>query len=71
MDANNTLKNPKSSREVFIDSMVESTLLSVEKALEFGLPKNKMSLSVKMSDIQDMVKSYELLSAKTDLPLHL
>jgi len=71
MDQNNKLSEPKSSKEVFIDSMVESALLSAEKAIEFGLPKEKIILSVKMSDIQDMVKSYELLSAQTDISLHL
>jgi (E)-4-hydroxy-3-methylbut-2-enyl-diphosphate synthase len=35
MDENNRLRNPKSSKEVFIDSMVESALLSAEKAIEF------------------------------------
>ena len=71
MDANNELENPKPANEVFIDSMVESALLSVEKAEEFGLPRNMMTISVKMSDIQDMVASYKLLSSQTDLPLHL
>lgn len=71
MDENNRLRNPKSSKEVFIDSMVESALLSAEKAIEFWLPKEKIILSVKMSDIQYMVKSYELLSQKTDIALHL
>jgi (E)-4-hydroxy-3-methylbut-2-enyl-diphosphate synthase len=51
--------------------MVESALLSAEKAIEFWLSKEKIILSVKMSDIQDMVKSYELLSSQTDISLHL
>ncbi len=71
MDENSKLENPKSAGEVFIDSMVESALLSVEKALEYGMSDNMMTISVKMSDIQDMVKCYTLLSEKTDLPLHL
>ena len=71
MDENSKLENPKSAGEVFIDSMVESALLSVEKALEYGMPDNMMTISVKMSDIQDMVKCYTLLSEKTELPLHL
>jgi hypothetical protein len=35
MDENSKLSEPKSSKEVFIDSMVESALLSAEKAIEF------------------------------------
>ena len=71
MDSNSKLTKPKPANEVFIDSMVESALLSVEKAEEFGLPRNMMTISVKMSDIQDMVASYKLLSSQTNLPLHL
>ena len=71
MDANSKLEHPKQAGEVFIDSMVESALLSVEKALEYGLAENMMTISVKMSDIQDMVSCYTLLSEKTNLPLHL
>ena len=71
MEANADLENPKEAGQVFIDSMVESALLSVEKALEYGLPKNMMTISVKMSDIQDMVQCYTMLSERTDNPLHL
>ena len=71
MDENSQLENPKSAGDVFVDSMVESALLSVEKALEYGMPENMMTISVKMSDIQDMVRCYTLLSEKTNLPLHL
>lgn len=71
MDSNSKLKDPKEAGEVFIDSMVESALLSVEKALEYGLAENMMTISVKMSDIQDMVECYTRLSSKTNLPLHL
>ncbi len=71
MDENSQLENPKTAGEVFIDSMVESALLSVEKAIEYGMPENMMTISVKMSDIQDMVKCYTMLSKKTQQPLHL
>ena len=71
MDANSQLNQPKEASEVFVDSMVESALLSVEKALEYGLAENMMTISVKMSDIQDMVSCYTQLSEKTNLPLHL
>jgi (E)-4-hydroxy-3-methylbut-2-enyl-diphosphate synthase len=71
MEVNATLKNPKEASEVFVDSMVESALLSVEKALEYGLAENMMTISVKMSDIQDMISCYTQLSEKTNLPLHL
>jgi (E)-4-hydroxy-3-methylbut-2-enyl-diphosphate synthase len=71
MDDNAKLADPKSSRDVYIDTMVESAILSCARAVEVGLPENRLLISVKMSAIQDMVEAYERLAAKTDIPLHL
>lgn len=71
MEQNAKQANPKTDREVFIDSMVESCLLSVQKAQEFGLAKDKIILSVKMSDVQDMIEATQKLHEKIDCPLHL
>lgn len=66
MDAN----TDKSDREVIIDAMVESALRSVKLAEKEGL--TDIVLSVKMSELPDMVKAYELLHSKnTGYPLHL
>jgi (E)-4-hydroxy-3-methylbut-2-enyl-diphosphate synthase len=48
--------------------MVESALRHVDmlKSLDF----QQMKISLKASDVQRTVKAYRLLSAKTDLPLH-
>ncbi len=71
MDDNARLPEPKSSRDVYIDTMVESALLSCARAAEVGLPEDRMLISVKMSAIQDMVEAYERLSDRTRIPLHL
>lgn len=71
MEKNSKLPKPLSAREVFIDSMVESCVLSIKKAEEFGLARNKIILSVKISDVQDVIEATEKLSAATDCPLHL
>lgn len=71
MEQNAKQSNKKSDREVFIDSMVESCLLSVKKAQEFGLAKDKIVLSVKMSDVQDMIEATRKLHEQIDCPLHL
>lgn len=71
MKKNAKLKKPKSTKEVFIDSIVESAILSIEKAVEFWLPKNKILVAAKVSDVQDVVTINEKLSKKTDCPLHL
>ena len=45
-----------------IDTMIESAQRSVEAALKFGAPENKIVVSVKMSEIQDMIAAYERVS---------
>jgi (E)-4-hydroxy-3-methylbut-2-enyl-diphosphate synthase len=71
MDKNAALKNPKDSKEVTFDAMIQSALTNAEHAQKLGLPKNKIVLSVKMSILQDMVTVYSLLAQKCDYVLHL
>jgi (E)-4-hydroxy-3-methylbut-2-enyl-diphosphate synthase len=59
MEANAKLADPKSAQDVYIDTMVESGIISAEKAVEWGLPENKIIISVKMSDLQSMIAAYE------------
>lgn len=70
MDANNELENPKSSKQVMLDTMVESARRSVELAEEVGLPSNKIIISCKMSHVQDVVHVYERIAELLDYPLH-
>jgi len=37
MESNAKLVNPKSANDVYIDTMVESGILSAKKAIEWGL----------------------------------
>jgi (E)-4-hydroxy-3-methylbut-2-enyl-diphosphate synthase len=53
------------------DAMVFSAIQSAKKAESLGLSKDKLVLSVKMSDVQDMIKVYQRLAAQTDYVLHL
>jgi (E)-4-hydroxy-3-methylbut-2-enyl-diphosphate synthase len=76
MDENAALKNPKSDKEVIIEAMVQSALQSAAWAKEMGMKSDQIILSVKMSEIPDMVRAYELLhercvKQKTMYPLHL
>ena len=70
MDANNKLKEPKSSKEVMLDTMVESAKRSAELAESVGLPSNKIIISCKMSHVQDVVEVYRRISDEVDYPLH-
>jgi len=71
MDENGRLQNPKPAEEVMIDAMVESATASAAMAREYGMTADKIVISVKMSQVQDMVRAYQLLAAQCDYPLHL
>ena len=71
MDANARLAEPRDSRDVMIEAMVESALRSAELAESVGLPHDRMILSAKVSRVGDLVDVYRVLAARTDLPLHL
>ena len=71
MEANAKLENPKSANDVYIDTMVESGIISAKKAVEWGLAENKIIISVKMSDLQSMITAYERIAKLCDYPLHL
>lgn len=71
MDANNDLKEPKSSKEVMIDTMLESAMRSTKLAEEVGLASNKIVVSCKISGVQDLIEVYTRLGDMCDYPLHL
>src|SRR6056297_2541602 len=70
MDANSKLENPKSSKQVMLDTMVESARRSAELAESVGLASNKIIISCKMSHVQDVVHVYERIAELLDYPLH-
>src|SRR6266576_1780288 len=71
MDANAEQAEPRESRDVMIDAMVESAMRSAELAETTGLPHDRIILSAKVSRVRDLVDVYRLLAVRTDLPLHL
>lgn len=71
MDANNELDQPKSSKQVMLDTMVESAKRSAALAEEVGLPSNKIIISCKMSGVQDLINVYQRIAEEVDYPLHL
>lgn len=70
MDANSKLEQPKTSKEVMLDTMVESARRSSELAERVGLPANKIIISCKMSHVQDVVHVYERIAELLPYPLH-
>ena len=71
MDANALLPEPRESRAVMIEAMLESALRSAALAEETGLPHDRIVLSAKVSGVQDLVEVYDSLAARCDYPLHL
>jgi (E)-4-hydroxy-3-methylbut-2-enyl-diphosphate synthase len=71
MDANGKRNIPKSFNEIMIDTMIESAQQSVGLALDLGLKKDHLVVSVKMSEIQDMIAAYQRVAPLIDVPIHL
>ncbi len=71
MDANAALAEPRESRDVMIDAMLESALRSAHLAEEAGLGHDRIVLSAKVSGVQDLIEVYTRLAARCDYPLHL
>jgi (E)-4-hydroxy-3-methylbut-2-enyl-diphosphate synthase len=71
MDANAVLAEPRTSRDVMIDAMIESALRSAELAERTGLGHDRIIISAKVSNVRDLVDVYRILAARCDYPLHL
>ena len=71
MDENAKLKNPLSSDALMREALIQSALESAEQAIAWGLPKNKIVISCKVSLVQDLILIYQELAKRTIYPLHL
>jgi (E)-4-hydroxy-3-methylbut-2-enyl-diphosphate synthase len=71
MDANAKADEPLDAESIMSEIMVTSALQSADKAVELGLPKDKIVLSCKMSGVQDLIRVYERLAQRCDYALHL
>ena len=64
MDENAASANPRDARAVTREAMVQSALLSAERAEEIGLPKDHIILSAKVSAVQDLIGVYGELARR-------
>jgi (E)-4-hydroxy-3-methylbut-2-enyl-diphosphate synthase len=71
MDTNARRSEPRDTRAVVLDAMVESALQSAALAEASGMRHDRIILSAKVSGVQDLVEVYRLLAARCDFPLHL
>ena len=71
LDENALLSEPRPLPEVMREAVITSALESGEKAVELGLPKDRIVLSCKMSGVRELIAVYESMAARTDFALHL
>ena len=71
MDANAQLADPHAARDVYIEAMLESALRSAALAEDTGLGHDRIIISAKVSQVQDLVEVYRRLAGRCDFPLHL
>ncbi|MBV8895293.1 MAG: flavodoxin-dependent (E)-4-hydroxy-3-methylbut-2-enyl-diphosphate synthase [Acidobacteriaceae bacterium] len=71
MDDNSRSSDPLDAMEVTMRAIVESAVRSAENAERYGLAHDKIILSAKCSNVQDLIHVYEMLAARCDYPLHL
>ena len=71
MDDNARSPLPLEAPEVMRDALIESALASARRAEELGLSGDRIVISCKVSDVQDLIGVYRELSRLSDYPLHL
>jgi len=70
MDENGQRPDPLSAEEVMKLAIVASALESAQLAESYGLGHERIILSAKVSNVQDLVDVYRMLAAQCDYPLH-
>jgi (E)-4-hydroxy-3-methylbut-2-enyl-diphosphate synthase len=71
MDENSASANPVSAAAVQREAIIQSAILSAERAEELGLGRDHIILSTKVSDVQQLIAVYQDLAARCDYALHL
>jgi (E)-4-hydroxy-3-methylbut-2-enyl-diphosphate synthase len=71
MDENARTAAPVDARTVTWEALVQSALLSADRAVEMGLPKSRIIISAKVSAVQDLIAVYSEMANRSDYALHL
>lgn len=71
MDDNARLSHPLDAKHVTRAALIASALESAHRAEKLGMAHNRIVLSCKVSDVQDLIAVYRLLSGQCDYALHL
>jgi (E)-4-hydroxy-3-methylbut-2-enyl-diphosphate synthase len=71
MDENARLSEPHDASHVMREALIVSAIGSAQRAEDLGLPGDRIILSCKVSDVQDLIAVYTELARRCDYPLHL
>jgi len=71
LDENAQLREPEPLEVVMREAVIASALESAHRAIELGLPQNRIVISCKLSRVQELIAVYQLLADRCDFALHL
>lgn len=71
MDENHARAEPWGAARVLREALVVSAIESAQRAVEIGLPRDRIVLSAKVSGVQELIAVYRDLAARSDFALHL
>jgi len=71
MDENSKSPTPRDAAEITREALVTSALQSAALAEKIGMRRDRIILSCKVSQVQDLIAVYSDLAAKCDYALHL
>ncbi len=71
MDENALRAEPRDAGRVLREALILSALDSAQRAVELGLPAERIVLSAKVSGVQELIAVYRDLAARSDFALHL
>ncbi len=71
MDENSARPAPWTAQAVMHEALVTSAIENAARAIELGLPADRIILSCKVSGVQDLIAVYRKLASRCDHALHL
>ena len=71
MDENARRAEPWDAGRVLREALIRSALDSAQRAVELGLPAERIVLSAKVSGVQELIAVYRDLAVRSDFALHL
>ncbi len=71
MDKNASASDPKPAQIILREALIQSALLSADLAQKLGLPENRIVLSCKVSQVQELIAIHRSLAERCRYPIHL